>query len=136
MNTYRVKSAFGHLVDRWRDYRAAVAELRELQDLDPDMVATIAAECGLSSGELREIVAHGSRADGLMERMMAAKGLEPERLRRELPAVMRDIEVLCARCVAKGRCARELEAGTAARNAADFCPNADTFAALVEGGAA
>ena len=131
MNTYRVKNAFGHLVDRWRDYRAAIADLRELADLDPDTVATIAAECGLSSGELREIVTHGSRSESLMERMMAAHGLEPDRLRQEMPAVMRDIELLCARCVTKGRCSRELEAGTAAQNAAGFCPNADTFEALI-----
>jgi AcrR family transcriptional regulator len=130
MSSNRVATAFERLIDRWRDYRAAAAELRELQGMDPETVATIAAECGLSTGELHEVVTHGAGADGLMARMMQAHELDPERMRQLLPGVMRDVEILCARCASKGRCSRELDAGTAARNAPEFCPNAETFEAL------
>jgi hypothetical protein len=44
--------------------------------------------------------------------------------------VMRDIETICSRCGAKGRCARELASGSATGHADEFCPNAPTFEAL------
>jgi hypothetical protein len=59
--------------------------------------------------------------------MMAAHGIDIHAVEREAPGVLRDIAVLCSRCQAKGRCAQELEAGTARENAHLFCPNAETF---------
>jgi hypothetical protein len=132
MGSQRFRTAFEHLVEKWRDYRAALADLREFEAMEPDMMSAIAAECGLSVTELREVVVHGSGASSLMARMMKAYGLDPEGLRTRDPHTMRGIEGLCSRCLTKGRCRRELNAGTAAGHADDFCPNAFTFERLIE----
>lgn len=120
------------LVSKWRDYRATLAGLRELESSDPGLVAELAGELGLSASDLREVVAHGAGADRLMHRMMSAFDLDGEKLHVGAPAVLREIEILCSRCGAKGRCARELDAGTAAENASAFCPNSETFEALAQ----
>jgi hypothetical protein len=109
MGSQRFRAAFEHLVEKWCDYRAALADLREFEAMEPDMMAAIAGECGLSVTELRDVVVHGSGASSLMARMMQAYG-----------------------CLAKGRCRRELDAGTAADHADGFCPNAYTFERLIE----
>jgi hypothetical protein len=132
MGSQRFRAAFEHLVEKWCDYRAALADLREFEAMEPDMMAAIAGECGLSVTELRDVVVHGSGASSLMARMMQAYGLDPEGLRTRDPHTMRDIEGLCSRCLAKGRCRRELDAGTAADHADGFCPNAYTFERLIE----
>ncbi|MEP9388542.1 DUF6455 family protein [Mesorhizobium sp. KR9-304] len=132
MGSQRFRAAFERFVEKWRDYRAALADLREIEAMEPDTVAAVAAGCGLSVAELREVVADGSSATSLMARMMKAYGLDPEGLRARDPLTTRDIEVLCSRCVTKGHCRRELDAGTAADHADGFCPNAHTFERMVD----
>ncbi|APH72108.1 DUF6455 family protein [Aquibium oceanicum] len=115
------------IAERWRRHRDAITGLREINSLDPELASEIAAEVGLSVADLRDVIEHGSGADGLMHRMMAAYGIHEQRLEAEVPGVLRDLAILCSRCAAKGRCAHELEAGTARENAPVFCPNAGTF---------
>jgi hypothetical protein len=67
-------------------------------------------------------------ADGCemrFNRMMAAFNLNRRELERDYPKVLLDAQTTCVWCRSKRRCFRELEAGTAARNAEHFCPNAD-----------
>lgn len=119
-----------NIVNRWREYRASAAALQELIDAGPDEVESLARDCGISAPDLMAAVAHGAGADRLMERMMAQFHIDREKLQADQPDVLREVEILCSVCDAKGRCSRELKAGTAAMNARDFCPNAETFAAL------
>jgi hypothetical protein len=118
---------FRDIVTKWRDRRA---RLDEIDAADTETLREIAGEFGLSVAEFRETVIQGDGADGLMERMMAEQGLAVEDLRDRMPGVVRDIEIICSRCGAKGRCGRELANGTAAEHAHEFCPNAPTFEAL------
>jgi hypothetical protein len=46
---------------------------------------------------------------------------------QDYPGVLRDAEITCVQCRSKRRCFRELEAGTAAANLENLCPNADLF---------
>ena len=110
---------------RWREHRDAVASLREIDRMDPAMAGEIAAEAGLSIADLKEVISHGAGANRLMQRMMDAYGVDVRELADD--GLLRDVSVLCSRCKEKGRCAEELEAGTARENAHLFCPNADTF---------
>ena len=119
------------LVARWRDHQASVAALRELRECDPETLAHLAAELGMSVAELERVASHGAGADRLMARMIEAFGLDGEKLRQDDPALMRDMSVSCSLCGTKGRCARELDAGTAAEHAETFCPNAPAFVQLV-----
>lgn len=120
------------LVARWRDYQTNVAGLREIEACSPEMVAQMAADLGITRAELEEVVSHGAGADRLMPRMIAAFGLDADELARTDPAAIREMAVLCSCCETKGRCVHELDAGTAAEHAEEFCPNASTFALYVE----
>jgi hypothetical protein len=115
---------------KWQDYQRSIADWRDLQACDPDLVAAMASDLNLSVRDFERIVANGAGSDRLMEGMMAAFQLDGAELRKEAPATLRDAELTCARCSARKRCARELAAGTAAVNAKHFCPNADLFAML------
>ncbi len=115
------------IAQKWRHHRDSLAGLREISSLDPHLASEIAAEAGLSVADLRDVIANGTGADRLMEQMMAAYGINANDLEAEAPGIMRDVATLCSRCQAKGRCAQELETGTARENAHVFCPNAPTF---------
>ena len=114
----------------WRQRRLAMAELRDLAARHPDALARAAGECGLSTRELKQVVANGTGSDALMQRMMAAYGLDPELLVHDSPELMRDIELACSHCRAKRRCASTLKRVTARAEAGGFCPNAEQFAEL------
>ena len=123
----RTLDSLREMITRWRDRQA---RMEEIEATDANMLREIASEFGLSVTEFRETVSMGEGADMLMTQMMAGYGLAPEDLRDRMPGVMRDIEVICARCRSKGRCASELAGGSAAAHAHQFCPNAPTFEAL------
>ena len=124
-----LRSAVEGIAVRWRDHRNAMAAIREFANLDPAIAGEIAAEAGVSVRDLGEVVARGSGADRLMQRMIAAFGIGDE-ITASASGVLRDTAVLCSRCRAKRRCRDELDAGTARNNAHLFCPNAPTFESL------
>jgi hypothetical protein len=74
-----------------------------------------------------------SAAPQRIDRMMQAFGIDSQELQRDYPRVLRDANVTCLHCKSKRRCLRELDAGTAAANAEQFCPNADLFAIFADG---
>jgi hypothetical protein len=123
----RTLDSLRQAITRWHDRKAM---MDEIEAMDADTLREIASELGLSVNEFRETVSMSEGADTLMTQMMAAYGLAVDDLRERMPGVMRDVEIICSRCGAKGRCARELAGGTAAAHADRFCPNAPTFEAL------
>lgn len=125
--TTGVRHLLESIAERWRVHRDTVATLREIDGMDPALASEIAAEAGLSISDLRDVISHGAGANRLMQRMMAAYGIDVREVSEETPGLLRDLAVLCSRCKDKGRCAAELEAGTARENAHLFCPNAETF---------
>lgn len=56
--------------------------------------------------------------------LMRSLNLDPEALLQREPETMRELEAACLGCTERGRCTRELWAGTAANTYQDFCPNA------------
>jgi hypothetical protein len=115
---------------KWQDYQRSIADWRDLQACDPDLVAAMASDLNVSVREFETIVANSAGTDRLMDGMMAAFQLDGAALREEAPGTLRDAELTCARCRARKRCARELSAGTAAENARHFCPNTELFGML------
>jgi hypothetical protein len=59
----------------------------------------------------------------LIDRMMEARGLDPVRVRRSFAALLRDLELACARCSSFNRCRSNLLAGIAADHCHEYCPN-------------
>jgi hypothetical protein len=104
----------------------------ELAAMSREEIRDLASDLSLSESDL--VALSTSMADNtvLMEGMMRARGFDPEQLRQSFGTLLRDVERVCSRCRATGRCRRELDAGTAAAHAHEFCPNAGTFDDLVE----
>jgi Family of unknown function (DUF6455) len=92
----------------------------------------LADDLSLGDDDLVALSAGMSNNTALMERMMRARGFDPELLRHSFGALVRDVERVCSHCRSTGRCRRELDAGTAAKHAHDFCPNAGTFDDLTD----
>lgn len=109
----------------------AIREFGQLRIHSPETAAAVAGEFGLAPSELARVVTAGRRASRLQEKMMTAFGLRPEALSPNALGALRDASVTCSLCPTKRRCAVEHYRGTARANAATFCPNAETFEALV-----
>ena len=94
----------------------------------------LAADLGITEADVREVVPRVTDHSDLMDKMMRARGLDPDAVRRSFSALVRDMEVTCARCRDDRICRRELESGTAAQYCHDFCANATAMDALLETG--
>jgi hypothetical protein len=110
-----------------RKYRYA-AELRdEMERCGSAEVARVAHDLGVSADDLVSLARKGPGAAELLPRLLAALGVDPDALRRQDLATMRDLQRLCIHCSQKSQCQHELAAGTAAQSYHEFCPNAYTL---------
>jgi hypothetical protein len=114
----------GRFFDRLKARLARNDELNGLTQADLEYLAT---ELGLTSAEFRAIATWVGDHSGQMEQVMRLRGLDPDLVRRRFGGLMRQMEVFCAQCKSVGRCRRELDSGTAAKNVPAFCANAGTI---------
>lgn len=119
----------GRVLDWVRAHHGAPDELAGWSRED---LRALASDLSLSEDDLVAVSSGLADNSELMQRMIRARGFDPEQLRHSFDTLMRDIERVCTRCRHTGRCRRELDAGTAADNAHGFCPNAGTFDDLVD----
>jgi hypothetical protein len=119
----------GRVLD-WVRLRCGTGD--DLATLSRDEIRDLAADLSLDEGDLRALSTSLADNTGLMESMMRARGFEPEHLRYSFAMLMRDVERVCSRCRSTGRCRRELDAGTAAQHAHEYCPNSGTFDDLID----
>lgn len=99
------------LLTSWGPVRGAAQELR---DIDSDCIQTMLE--GDSSGALERY--------RKLTRLMRILHVDPEAIRLNEAALMRELEANCSRCPHRDRCLRELAAGTIAETYPDFCLNA------------
>jgi Family of unknown function (DUF6455) len=104
----------------------------DLATLTRDDLRHIAGDLALTESVLLSLSVGGRDNTVLMERMMRARGLDPEEVRRTFSMTLRDAERVCSGCRNTGRCRRELGSGTAGANCHSYCPNAATFDDLAE----
>jgi hypothetical protein len=105
----------------------------DLYALGRDDLTMMASDLGITETDLRMLLPKAADNSLLMERMMVARGLDPDRVRRTSAGLMRELELACARCGAVSRCRRDLDQGTAARHSHEYCLNAETFDELLAG---
>lgn len=113
-----------------KTYRRARASRDELSTFGPDDVATVARDSGIEPSQLRALSKAGAGAAELLNRMLAALGIDPKTLKTMDVCTARDLQATCSLCTSKSRCRRSLAAGTAATAYREFCPNATTLGAL------
>lgn len=87
----------------------------------------MASDSGITQTDLIDIVPHSADHTNLMNQMMPARGLAPDKVRHAFAPLVRAMELICNRCQSAGRCQRDLVAGTAAENCHDYCENAETI---------
>jgi hypothetical protein len=122
----------GAIADWVNRYRGKLQASRELGQCSPDEVRQTAKDLGLPESDLRALAAKGPGGAERLRKMLLALHVDPDALAKADPAVMRDLQRLCAACGNKRRCDHEFARGTAARNFHEFCPNAYTLDALFE----
>lgn len=65
--------------------------------------------------------------------MLRALGIDVDAVIRTEPLVRRDMERVCVSCTRKAQRKNDIEIGVVARDYVDFCVNAPTKRALMEG---
>ena len=111
--------------------QAHVVPGTDLATLTREDLRYIAGDLALAESALLSLSVGARDNTVLMERMMRARGLDPEEMRQRFSMALRDAERVCSGCTSTCRCRRELEAGTAAAHCDAYCPNAATFDDLV-----
>ena len=119
-----VKIVIEAVADWIKRYRDAIKTEKELARVDPDEIAAMARDLGITAVQLRELASKGPESTKLLKRLLIALDTDPKRLEKIDPRIARDMLWLCFNCGAKNRCRHELSAGTAAQTFQEFCPNA------------
>ena len=109
---------------------AAARLLNELQSCGEQEVQRIARDSGLSVAEFRVLACLGPNATDLLERRMAALGLDPIAVSAAAPQTFRDLQRICSYCESPRRCLRDLARDPAIPAWKDYCPNAKMLMAL------
>ena len=110
--------------------RAWWLKRNELAGIDRDEVSRIAAEFGMTAGDLQDLVARGPDAANLLYERMRALGLSREDVDRAALGLMHDLEKTCACCNEKGICEKDLTNRPEDPAWMSYCPNAITLSTL------
>jgi hypothetical protein len=114
----------------WRNWKSRRAAVSELNCCGADEVAHLARDVGVSADELRTLAGRWPDNENLLERRLAANGLNVEQIRQSEPHVLRDLQRVCGQCADRSHCAHDLDTNDRDRAWRDYCPNTATLDAL------
>lgn len=117
----------GNWWKRWREHAMTMAGLRACGDAE---LSHIAHDIGVGAGELKVLAGKWPDAADLVARRAAALGLDADAIARAEPEVMRDLERVCSLCGNKRACDHDLGHAPQSSRWQDYCPNAQTLAAI------
>ena len=126
----KVESILGKLVRRLADWFDPRRDTCEIRCLSAAHVASIAKELRIPRAELENLVSHGRQGAAELRQLLQELGIDETAIARKEPGALRDMALVCALCVAKLRCIRELEAGTSAMHYHEYCANSFTIGAI------
>lgn len=118
------------LAATFRQWRSNWAQAHELDALGADQREALARDIGIPEDVMIRVVARGAQAGMELPRLMQALSLDPEGIRHERAALMRDMSVTCSECAVVTRCRRNLDRGQASLTYREYCPNAETLREL------
>ncbi len=101
----------------------------ELDGMPSEDVERMAHDIGLSSGDLRSIVAQGPHGSDLLYERLKALGVSPADVDRLAFGLMRDLERDCSCCGSKDDCAHDLKTQPLSPGWMAYCANAATIEA-------
>jgi hypothetical protein len=106
------------------------AALAELEACSGPEMERVARDAGIGVGDLRVLAGKWPDSADLVERRLAALGLDAAQVAATEPAVMRDLQRVCSLCGNKRVCAHDLDRSPANAAWREYCPNTGTLAAL------
>jgi len=93
--------------------------------------AQSAADFGVSPAELVEASARPDGRQNLLEKRLAALGVDRDQIADLLPVLMRDLERTCGACPDKKHCAKDMDVSALQPGWENYCPNSGTLRALL-----
>jgi hypothetical protein len=121
---------FAAIARWWRAWRQARSDQAAFRFAGADETRAIAHDVGVSVSDLEDLTARRPESAELLLRRMSALKLDPSRVARSEPLVLRDLQRLCTMCQSKGRCVRDLATDPTSERWRDYCPNVTTLDAL------
>jgi hypothetical protein len=121
--------AVGALLGRVRDWWRRQEELRALDDKE---IGRVAADIGMSTNALKDLVVRGPDAARLLYERMRVLGVTEAEVRRAADGVMRDLQRTCACCGEKDVCEWDLRERPADPAWKSYCHNAVTLNSLTK----
>ncbi|HEX5958800.1 MAG TPA: hypothetical protein VFY92_09125 [Hyphomicrobiaceae bacterium] len=115
------------VLGRWRAWWRS---RNDLAMLEPHEMDRIAADLGLTSPELRDLVARGPHATDELGGRMRALGIDKDDVARVERGLMYDLERTCACCSSKGACRKDLAERPDHLAWMRYCPNAVSLACV------
>jgi uncharacterized protein YjiS (DUF1127 family) len=123
-------SAFDRLTQTFCEWLNQRRELNELRQLGPAEFDRVASDLQVSPADLTELVNQGPHAADELPNLLSALGIDADDLARVEPAILHDMERVCALCNHKRECDHDLAAGTSGEHYQQYCLNAATIAGL------
>jgi hypothetical protein len=117
----------GEWLKSWWEQSTALAELDACSSREMERMAR---DAGIGVGDLRVLAGKWPDAADLVQRRMAALGIDAVRVDATEPAVMRDLQRVCSLCDNKRVCEHDLDRSPANDAWRAYCPNTGTLAAL------
>jgi hypothetical protein len=121
------------LIGTFGDWLEQRREKLEVCRCDADEFAHIARDLAVAPGDLDALVRQGPHAADELPKLLKALGIDKNAIARTHPMVLRDMARVCASCKQKRLCNNDLAVGHAAQYYEEYCGNAPTIAALVQG---
>jgi hypothetical protein len=114
---------------RWiRNTLAKHADEAALQDRGEQQ--RIASDLNLSVAELHALCAKDGGSVNLLQKRMSQLHLDKSEIKRAHPAVVRDLEKVCALCDSDAKCSRDFKQNADPKGWTEYCPNASTLEEL------
>ena len=118
------KIVFGAVANWVTRYRRSLKFNSELEAIDPDQVAAMAKDIGITAGQLRELASKRGDAAAALRNLLVTLDVDPKQFDKIDPRIARDMQWLCVNCSSKAQCSFDLSIGIAAATFRNFCPNA------------
>src|SRR5215471_10425234 len=117
----------GEWLKGWWERSIMLAELDACSGAE---VERMARDTGVGVGDLRVLAGKWPDSADLVNRRLAAIGLDTVDVEEAHPATMRDLQRVCSLCDNKRVCEHDLDRSPANASWREYCPNAGTLAAL------
>ena len=115
-----------HFVSRYWDlYRDRAESRNELAYMTPGDIEVLAADCGLSPSQFRDMMKRGPRAADELLELMKVLDIDEARRKAVNRGALNDMKLICAECGRKSECRGSLRRGTASREYRTFCNNSE-----------